>query len=236
MFVYAKGRERAMARELRHSGLPYREIAKRLRVSLNSAYRWTNDIELTDEQRQFNLRGPTGPQNAEAVRRRMAAWSARCRARRFSFQAAGRRTAQSHDALHLAGCMLYWAEGAKGRNQVKFANSDPHMVRVFRDFLIDCMRVDVGRITLRLNVYTNNGMSIAEIEEHWLSALDLPRSCLRKHVLNHTPTSSSGKAKGRLPFGVCTLTVGSTQLVQHIYGAIQEYGAFDEPAWLDGAY
>jgi hypothetical protein len=229
MFVYAKSRERAIARELRHSGLPYREIAKRLSVSGNSAYRWTNDIELTAEQRQFNLRGPTGPQNPEAVRRRVAAWSARCRARRLSFQAEGRRAAQSHDALHLAGCMLYWAEGAKGRNQVKFANSDVHMVRVFRDFLIDGMRVDIARVTLRPNVYTNNGISIEEIEEHWLSALDLPRSCLRKHALNHTPTSSSGKAKGRLPYGVCTLTVGSTQLVQHIYGAIQEYAGYDEP-------
>jgi hypothetical protein len=26
----------------------------------------------------------------------------------------------------------------------------------------------------------------------------------------------------------------STHLVQHIYGAIQEYAGFDEPRWLDG--
>lgn len=25
-------------------------------------------------------------------------------------------------------------------------------------------------------------------------------------------------------------------MLQHIYGAIQEYAAFDEPRWLDGAY
>ena len=24
-----------------------------------------------------------------------------------------------------------------------------------------------------------------------------------------------------------------THLIQHIYGAIQEYGGFEEPAWLD---
>lgn len=51
-------------------------------------------------------------------------------------------------------------------------------------------------------------------------------------MLNHTPTSSSGRARKKLPYGVCTLTVCSTRLVQHIYGAIQEYGGFDEPAWL----
>ena len=35
----------------------------------------------------------------------------------------------------MAGCMLYWAEGAKERNVVKFANSDAAMVRFFVRFL-----------------------------------------------------------------------------------------------------
>src|SRR6185503_11812862 len=67
MFVRAKRRERELARELRTSGLPYREIARRLAVSVNSAYRWTKDIELTPEQREHNLRGPTGPQNPDHI-------------------------------------------------------------------------------------------------------------------------------------------------------------------------
>lgn len=236
MFVYTKAADRSRARELRRSGLPYRAIARELRVSVNSAYRWTSDIELTPEQREFNLRGPAGPQNPEHIRRRVAAWSATCRAKRLTYQREGREATRAGDPLHLAGCMLYWAEGARSRNHVKFTNSDLTMMRVFRDFLIDCMRVDLDRLTLRLNVYTNNGLSIAAIERHWLEALDLPPSCARRHSLNHTPTSSSGRSKRRLPYGVCTLTVGSTQLIQHIYGAIQEYGGFEEPTWLDGAY
>jgi hypothetical protein len=52
---------------------------------------------------------------------------------------------------------------------------------------------------------------------------------------NHYPTSSSGKKRRKLPYGVCTLTLAkSTHLVQHIYGAIQEYAGFEEPRWLDG--
>jgi len=53
-----------------------------------------------------------------------------------------------------------------------------------------------------------------------------------KHMLNHMPTSSSGRAKNKLPYGVCTLRVHNSWMLQHIYGAIQEYGGFDEPAWL----
>jgi hypothetical protein len=227
------GSERGEARRLRQAGLPFRKIAERLGVSLNSAYRWTRDIELSAEQLEYNRRGPTGPQNPDHIRRRMAAWSARCRAVRSGYQEEGRVTARASDQLHHAGCMLYWAEGAKSRNQLKFTNSDVRMMRVFRDFLIDCMQVDVARVRLRLNVYVNNGLSIGEIEDYWLTALDLPRTTIRTHTLNHKPTSSSGKAKGRLPYGVCALRVSSTRLVQHIYGAIQEYAGFDEPAWLD---
>jgi hypothetical protein len=86
---------------------------------------------------------------------------------------------------------------------------------------------------LSINVYTNNGLSIEEIERYWLDLLKLPQSAARSHVLNHMPTSSSGRAKNRLPYGVARLTVHQTCMVQHIYGAIQEYAGFDEPAWLD---
>ena len=129
--------------------------------------------------------------------------------------------------------MLYWAEGAKGRNVVKFVNSDPQMVWFFRRFLTEALGVEVDKIVMSLNVYTTNGLTIDEIEHYWLELLELPDSAVRKHTLNHLPTSSSGKAKNKLPFGVCSLVVHSTRVVQHIYGAIQEYGGFEEPAWLD---
>ena len=53
-------------------------------------------------------------------------------------------------------------------------------------------------------------------------------------MLNHMPTSSSGRARNKLPYGVCTLRVHSTWMVQHIYGAIQEYAGFDEPRGSTG--
>jgi hypothetical protein len=129
--------------------------------------------------------------------------------------------------------MLYWAEGSKRRNGVEFVNSDPRMIRLFRYFLVGSLGLDPGAIRVTLNVYTTNGLSIAEIEEHWLALLDLPTTCMRKHTLNHLPTSSSGHARKKLRYGVCRLSVHSTRAVQHIYGAIQEYAGFDEPGWLD---
>jgi hypothetical protein len=130
--------------------------------------------------------------------------------------------------------MLYWAEGSKSRNGLIFANSDLEMVRMFRRFLAESLTIPDADITLRLNVYLGNGRALSEIERYWLDHLDLPASCLRGHTVNHFPTSSSGKKKNWLPYGVCTLRVlRGTRWVQHVYGAIQEYGGFEEPRWLD---
>ena len=59
--------------------------------------------------------------------------------------------------------MLYWAEGAKRRNTIQFTNSDPHMLAVFRRFLVEAMAIGPDEIAMSINVYTNNGMTIEEI-------------------------------------------------------------------------
>lgn len=94
--------------------MPYKRIAAELGVSPSSVFAWTSDIELTAEQRAYNLTGPLGPVSPELVRRRSLAWAAKCRERRRKAQEAGRARAREVDPLHMAGCMLFWAEGTKG--------------------------------------------------------------------------------------------------------------------------
>lgn len=222
----AKLKERMEARRLRiEQGMPLKEIAARLRVSSGSVHLWTQDIEITSAQAAQNMRRS---RNAFA-----ATWAEKNRKRRREYQAEGRMAARQGHTLHMAGCMLFWAEGSKSRNCVKFANSDVNMVALFKRFLCECFDVPNGRLAIRLNVYLGNGKSLGEIERYWLQALDLPPICLRKHSINHFPTSSSGRKRNRLPHGVATIGVCDTRIAQHIYGAIQEYAEFDEPRWLD---
>ena len=72
-----------------------------------------------------------------------------------------------------------------------------------------------------------------EIEKFWLTTLDLPDSTLRKSVVNVYSKYSQKKRTNMLPYGTCRVVVHRTSVVQHIYGAIQEYGGFDWPEWLD---
>jgi hypothetical protein len=214
--------------------VPIKRIATGPGVSPSSVLSWTRDIQLTPEQNDINLRGPRGPQSPEQIARRVDAIKRLSRARRIGYQQEGRRRARARDSLHMAGCMLYWAEGAKARNALKMCNSDSHLVAFFKRFLVECFGVGTHSFRLSLHVYLDNGLSLEQVEQHWLTSLQLPRSCARKHFVNPLPTSSSGQKRNKLPYGVCTLTVHDTRIVQHIYGAIQEYGGFEEPRWLDG--
>lgn len=133
----------------------------------------------------------------------------------------------------MAGCMLFWAEGSRARNSVYFTNSDPAMVRFFLDFLVKELGVARSAVRIDVNLFADHLHRQRQIEQHWLDTLDLPAACLRASTVNVYSRHSSRKRLNRLPFGTCRLSVHSTQVVQHVYGAIQEYGGFTRPQWLD---
>lgn len=139
--------------------------------------------------------------------------------------------ARAGDPLHHAGCLLHWAEGSKSRSVTRLTNSDPDLLRLDRRFLRECYEIDDDRITLTGNFHLGNGLGLDEIHGYWLTALDLPPSSLRKPSI--VPPSPDPLKRRRLPYGTVSLTVCSVELTQNIYGAIQEYGGFDRPEWLD---
>jgi AcrR family transcriptional regulator len=231
MFSEVKTRERKLARRIRREeGAPINEIARRLGVSKASVSLWVRDIELTEEQHQALLdRNP-------AFNRQLSGWTRlaeRRRAQRVAYQEDGRRRARECDPGFVAGCMLYWAEGSKERNQLQFSNSDPAMARFFVDFLKTYFALEGDNIRVSCNLYADHLARQVEIEQHWLDALGLPPESLRKSVVNVYSKYSQRKRVGNLPFGTCRVVVSRTWVTQTIFGAIQEIGGFTRDAWLD---
>jgi transcriptional regulator with XRE-family HTH domain len=221
--------ERDEARRLRREdGMAMKAIARQLGVSVGSVSTWTRDIELTGEQLlALASQNPIYNRQLCGQQRR----SENARAKRLVAQEHGRALARCGEALHQAGCMLYWAEGAKSRNTVGFANSDVHMLRFFMRFLASCYEITADQYCFSVNCYLNNGLGLDEIESRWLELLELPRTCLRKAIVN-TPSIASKRQKRNLPYGTARLVLHSTFVLQSMFGAIQEYAGFDEPAWL----
>jgi len=54
------------------------------------------------------------------------------------------------ECLKIAGIMLYWAEGAKQRYTVDFANGDPQMIRMFLRFLREICGIAESRLRIYL--------------------------------------------------------------------------------------
>jgi DNA-binding transcriptional regulator YiaG len=223
----AKTLERQWARIARQElGMSVKRIADAFHVSPSSVSSWVRDIELSPEQ-EAALRDMAARQ-LKGVEQR----AAKARARRAAAQHRGRAIARGSDPLHQAGCMLFWAEGARNRNSVVFANSDVAMHQYFRRFLRECYAVPDERIVLSINCFLGNGKAVEEIENWWLAQLDLPRSCLRPTIVNRPSRASKGTHRV-LVHGTARLVVHSTEIVQSVYGAIQEYTGVDRPEWLD---
>jgi AcrR family transcriptional regulator len=209
-------------------GLSIKKIAARLGVSQATVSVWVRDIELTPEQ--------TGAMMASAYRRQSAARDriiATRRSERLSYQSHGRDLARGGDPIHAAGCMLYWAEGDKSRNQARMSNSDPHLLRFFLDFLRRYFDINDDDIRVSCNLFADHAERQREIERFWLEQLGLTEKSLRKSVVNVYSLSSKRKRVNMLPYGTCRVGVSRTSVVQSIFGSIQEYGGFERPEWLD---
>jgi hypothetical protein len=225
----AKPVHRDLARLMREDGASIPRIAESLRVSQSSVSGWVRDVVLTDEQRARLTAASAEPSGRLAGN---VARSHNSRERRRAAQEHGRALAREAPPLHQAGCMLFWAEGSRKRNGVYFTNADVAMHRYFLRFLRECYAVRDEDLALTISCYLGNGLSVEEVEAWWSEQLELPRSRLRRTIVDRRPTSSKGVHRPLL-HGTARLSLHPTFVVQSIYGAIQEYTGIDRPEWLD---
>lgn len=216
---------RDQAREMRQNGETITGIAKALNVSKGTISLWVRDITLTEAQ-------------VEAIRVKKSHFAAQNKGSqanrskflvlRQQYQHEGRERAREARPLHMAGCMLYWAEGAKARNNFYFVNSDPNMMRLMMRFLREEMGIRDNECRLKIHCHFPDRETQERIEQYWVDLLQLPISAVGK--TQHKKGSEFHK--NILVNGVCGIAVYKSQLVQHIFGAIQEYAGFDNPVWL----
>jgi transposase-like protein len=231
MFSKVKTEERELARTIRRQeGAPIKEIARRVGVAASSVSRWVRDIELTPAQEQELLRrNPAYNRQLSGT----AIQAANRRAERVAYQEEGRNLARQRESCHVAGCMLYWAEGEKDRNTLRFYNSDPEMVRFFVLFLRKYFDLRDEEIRITCNLFADHIRRQLEIEQFWLDVAQLSKRSLCKSYVNVYSKHSKKKRTNRLPYGTVRVTVNRTRIVQSIFGSIQEYAGFERQAWLE---
>lgn len=222
----AKPEERKKARQLRREGWGIVEIARELDVDKDTVSRWCRDLELTLAQRNSLIQSDPYWEN-----RQKGADSNKFNSleKREKQQEQGRQEAQSGNILHLMGCMLYWGEGAKERNQIRFTNTDPNMIILFMRFLREEMGVSNDLISLRIMLHSEDEKEQQRIRKYWLNLLELSEN----HKASIQVKNGTDSRSTRYEYGICSINVYRTDVVQRIFGAIQEYIGFERREWVE---
>src|SRR6266511_4730293 len=152
------------ARVLRARGKTLAQIADALGVAKSSVSLWVRDVPFTPSPRRHGPHRRPHPAH-EAKLRQIEALN---RAGKERIGILG------EEAFFVAGLALYAGEGGKTDGLVRFANSDPEMVRFFCAWLRRFFNIDESR--LRCSVYLHQGLDLDAAEAFWSGVAGIPRS------------------------------------------------------------
>ena len=150
-----KVREQELARDLRAKGKTLLDIAQQLHVSKSSVSLWVRDVPFTPSPRRYGAKRRSNRLRDEKLAE-IAALDAEGLARIGTL---------SEDAFFVAGVALYAGEGGKTDGEVRFANTDPTMVRFFCAWLRRFFDVEEHR--LRVRVYLHMGLDLDAAQQDW---------------------------------------------------------------------
>lgn len=213
---------KVMAQSYRLDGKSLKEISNLLDISKSTASLWLSDMPLPDVEDRRNY----------GRRKGTLSHKQKCLELRKQYQFSGRELAKKGDIEHLKGCMLYWAEGTKCKNSARMANTDSDIVLCFRNFVSKYFNVNDVDFAICINCYLGDKVKQNDVEEYWTKLLHLPSTCVKKGVYKLELDKDVTWRKNRHTYGVCTLSIARTDVVQSIFGSIQEYVGIDRPEWL----
>jgi len=161
-----KTAERERARQLRAEAWTLQQIAAELGVSKGSVSTWVRDVTFTPRARHHGNTGArTRPPSVLTQRKQLEIDEQHALAR----QQIGSLSPRD---LLIAGTALYAGEGAKRDGAVIFANTNPHMVRLFCTWLRTAFTIDESRLRVRL--YLHQGLDLEAAIAHWSEVTGIP--------------------------------------------------------------
>lgn len=111
--------------------------------------------------------------------------------------------------LYGLGLGIYWGEGEKvSKGRVRVANSDPHLLRTFRDFLLRICQATLSRIHYYIICF--NDSNPKEALSYWSKLLEISDKQFGK-IVQISP-QGKGTYKRKSQYGVCIMEISNTKL------------------------
>jgi len=122
--------------------------------------------------------------------------------------------------LRLIGSALYWAEGnTKSRHMLRFANSNPDIIKVIMKFFQKICGIPDEKIKARVHLHPN--ISQKESEKYWSKITGLSRDHFQKPQVQISRASKGKRKKNTLPYGTLHLTICNTAKACTVKGWIR---------------
>lgn len=202
-----KTAERERARELRAEAWTLQDIATELGVAKSSVSLWVRDVAFTPRPRNRG-NNVTRPHPLHLARLDEIEET-----RRWAHEVLGDLSPRDR---FLAGIGLYAGDGAKVGLDVRFANSDPDLVRFFCSWLREFFDVDESRLRVRL--YLHEGLDLEAATVHWQAVTGIPASQFQQP---YRAAADATRRKTKHVYGCCHVGFGCARTKRKVLGLLE---------------
>lgn len=192
--------DKELAFSLRRKGSSYNEISKKLGISKSTMHYWFKNLTWSK-----NIKKKLIKTESELSRKRIVKLVKFNRERWKKWREGHKLEAMNNfdglktNTLFVSGIMLYWAEGDSNlKNTTRLTNTDPRMIKIFCDFLVNICNISKKDIRVHLTLYPD--LSEKKCKLFWSKKISLPVSQFNKtqFIYGKHPTK-------RLSHGICSI-------------------------------
>ncbi len=122
--------------------------------------------------------------------------------------------------LKIIGGALYWAEGnTKNRHILRFANSNPEIIRIMMKFFRKPCNIAEEKIKARIHLYPT--INQRKATNYWKKITGLPKKNFHPPQMQISRASKGKRSRNTLPYGTLHLTAGNTEITCKVKGWIR---------------
>ena len=190
---------------LRKQGKSYKEIHRELGMSVSTLSNWFQNVDFSEEiKRSVIARAQLKSTAHMQVLNRARGDLLRAHYVQGEIEALQELEYNINNPLFISGVTAYWGEGDKlTRSQVRLANTDPQMIKLFINFLIIFCYIPKEKLSLALHIYED--LDDIECRTYWSKVAGL-------NHFHKTMVLPSRHKTRRLPYGTCTVITTNTYL------------------------
>ena len=197
--------DKELAFSLRKQGKSYKEIHRDLGMSVSTLSNWFHNVDFSEEIKRSVIAKAQLKSTAHMqVLNRARGDLLRAHYAQGEIEALQELKDNISNPLFISGVTAYWGEGDKlTRNQVRLANTDPQMIKLFINFLIIFCYIPKDKLRLALHIYED--LDDGKCRTYWSEVTGL-------NYFHKTMVLPSRHKTRRLPYGTCTVITTNTYL------------------------